>query len=86
MTRTLLTLAFALAFASAASGQGAPQQQQSMRDRGERLCGDDAVRFCKDVIRRGDFAVLACFQQNVKRLSQPCRDFLIDGGHVWPPK
>jgi len=85
MTRMLLTLAFALAFASAASAQAA-QQQQSMRDRGERLCGDDAIRLCKDVIRRGDFAVLACFQDNVRRLSQPCRDFLVDGGHIWPPK
>jgi hypothetical protein len=85
MTRMLLTTALALSFASSAIGQ-APQNQQGMRERGERLCGADASRLCRNVIRQGDFAVLACFQENVKQLSQPCHDFLVDAGQIWPAK
>jgi hypothetical protein len=83
MARTILTVAIAMFLASAASGQ-AQQQQQTMRDRGERLCGLDASRLCKNVIRQGDFAVLACFQKNAEHLSRPCHDFLVDAGQIWP--
>lgn len=85
MTRVLLTAVLAISFASPAISQ-APQQQQGMRERGERMCGRDASRVCKDVIAQGDFAVLACFQENAKRLSQPCHDFLVEAGQIWPAK
>ena len=56
--------------------------QEDVRARGERACKGDASRLCKDVLQDGDSAVLACFQQNQKRLSDPCRKFLVEQGQI----
>ena len=56
--------------------------QDDVRARGERACKGDASRLCKDVLQDGDGAVLACFQQNQKRLSDPCRKFLMEQGQI----
>jgi hypothetical protein len=56
--------------------------QQSDRERGDRACRPDAVKLCKSVLDQGDFAVLACFHQNAKRLTKPCRTFLAEMGQL----
>ena len=60
----------------------ASAQQQSDRQRGDRVCRNDATRLCRAVLEQGDFAILACFQQNARRLSRPCRDFLREMGQL----
>jgi hypothetical protein len=56
--------------------------QPDERERGQRLCRNDATRLCRKVLDQGDFAVLACFQQNQQRLSKRCRDFLREMGQL----
>jgi hypothetical protein len=76
MSRLTLIAAFVLLFAPAAAAQ------QSDRERGDRACRGDAVKLCKKVLDQGDFAILACFQANARRLSRPCRTFLVEMGQL----
>lgn len=76
MKRIALTVAVLFAFAPAALAQ------EGDRERGNRLCRNDAVKLCKKVLEQGDFAILACFQQNAPRLSRPCRIFLAEMGQL----
>ncbi|MGA7000453.1 MAG: hypothetical protein WBZ28_00770 [Pseudolabrys sp.] len=54
--------------------------QHSGSEQDEKACSRDAVRFCRKVIDQGDFAVLACLQQNRKKLSHACLKVLVDHG------
>lgn len=67
----LLALGPSLAFA-----------QDHVRIQGDRACGRDATRLCKRVLDQGDFAILACFQQNQTKLTASCRKFLRDQGQL----
>ena len=58
--------------------------QDDIRERGNRACKGDAPRLCKHAFQGGDMAVLACFQQNAKRLSASCRKFLTEVGQLPP--
>jgi hypothetical protein len=77
-----MSKAFLIAALLLASIPQAFAQQQSDRQRGDRVCRNDATRLCRTVLDQGDFAILACFQQNARRLSRPCRDFLREMGQL----
>lgn len=78
MLKAVLAAALMLSLATAASAQ----QQQGDRERGDRVCRSDATRLCRSVLGQGDFAILACFQENARRLSRPCRSFLQEMGQL----
>jgi hypothetical protein len=52
------------------------------REQGDRACGKDAQRLCRNVLNQGDTAVLQCFQSNKNKLSPPCAKFLRDVGQL----
>jgi hypothetical protein len=58
--------------ALAQQGGGTPEEQ--------RACAGNAQRYCRAVLGQGDFAVLACLQQNRARLSKACAKVLTDHG------
>ena len=41
-----------------------------------RACARDVSRFCRPVMDQGDFAVLACLQQNRPKISKTCNQVL----------
>jgi hypothetical protein len=55
---------------------------QSDRERGDKACRGDVQRLCKSVIEQGDLSVLACLQNNQKRLGGTCRKFLQEMGQL----
>jgi hypothetical protein len=56
--------------------------QDDVRERGDRACKSDVNRLCKAVLQQGDMGILACLQQNAKKLSRPCGSFLKDIGQL----
>ena len=58
------------------------QAQDDVRQRGDRACKGDVNRLCKAVLQQGDMGILACLQQNGKKLSRPCSSFLKDIGQL----
>lgn len=56
--------------------------QDDVRAKGDRACNRDATKLCRKVLDQGDFAILACFQQNQTKLSSPCRKFLEEQGQL----
>jgi hypothetical protein len=77
MLRKSLILAFVLASVPAVG-----LAQDDVRARGDRACGSDATRLCRKVIDQADSVVLACLQQNARRLGAPCRRFLQEQGQL----
>jgi len=75
MTRyVLLAAAMSLLASTAAMAQGGGTPQE------QRACSGNAQRYCRAVLAQGDFAVLACLQQNRARLSAACNKVLTDHG------
>jgi len=70
MTRLLCLLPFLL-IASTASAQTAHEHD---------ACARDVTRFCRAHINDGDQAVLACLQQNRRRISRACEKVLAEHG------
>lgn len=58
------------------------QAQDDVRQRGDRACKSDVNRLCKAVLQQGDMGILACLQQNAKKLSRPCGSFLREIGQL----
>ena len=58
---------------SAFAQHGGTEQEQ-------KACNRDVARFCKKVIDQGDFAVLACLQQNRTKLTAACKQVLVNHG------
>lgn len=56
---------------SAASAQKRP---------GHDACARDVARHCRAVMNDGDNAVLACLQQNRARISNACKQVMVDHG------
>jgi Cysteine rich repeat len=77
MLRKSLILAFLFASVPAVG-----LAQDDPRARGERACANDASRLCRKVIEQGDMAVLACLQENARRLGGTCRRFLQEQGQL----
>lgn len=79
-------IAFAAAVVSASAmllpGAASAQQQDPLRARGDKACKTDARKLCSNFFGQGDMVVLQCFQQNAKKLTKPCRTFLIEVGQL----
>ena len=60
--------------------QTAYAEQHGGTDQDEKACIRDVTRFCRKLMNQGDFAILACLQQNRARLRPACRKVLVDHG------
>lgn len=80
-TRCSILAAVAIAL-FAVIGSTPVSAQDDLRERGNRACKGDAPRLCKHAFQGGDMAVLACFQQNSRKLSNSCRSFLVSVGQL----
>ncbi len=72
-TIALSLTVFASSFASA---------QDDVRKRGDRACGGDSRKMCKQFFGQGDMMVLGCLQENKLKLSKNCHKFLADIGQL----
>jgi hypothetical protein len=81
MLRKSLILAFVLTSVPTVGLAQGPAQDD-VRARGDRACKSDATRLCRQVIDQSDGVVLACLQQNARRLGAPCRRFLQEQGQL----
>ena len=79
-SRTCLfaTLALSLTVIAASSASA----QDDVRKRGDKACGGDSRKMCKQFFGQGDMAVLSCLQENKTRLSGNCRKFLTEIGQL----
>jgi hypothetical protein len=59
---------------------GSAHAQQSGTEQERRACAGSVQRYCRTYIPQGDFAVLACLQQNRGKLTTACRKVLTDHG------
>jgi hypothetical protein len=57
-----------IAQAQTAPNRGTPEDQKA--------CSADARRHCRAVLEQGDMAVLACLQQQRRKLTRACRAVL----------
>ena len=80
-SRTCLfaTLALSLTVIAASSASA----QDDVRKRGDRACGGDSRKMCKQFLGQGDMAVLGCLQQNKVKLGGSCRKFLTEIGQLY---
>jgi hypothetical protein len=62
-----------MAQAQMAPNRGTPEDQKA--------CSGDARRHCRAVLEQGDMAVLACLQQQRRKLTRACRAVLRKHGH-----
>jgi hypothetical protein len=49
-------------------------------DQEQQACSRDVERFCRKLVDRGDFTVLACLKENRPKLSAACRYVLVSHG------
>lgn len=56
--------------------------QDDVRARGDRACKSDVTRLCRKVMDQSDGVVLACLQQNARKLGATCRRFLQEQGQL----
>lgn len=89
MSKILLSFALLLSFGSTVAmtqvrGQPPGGQVQGQPHSGteaeHRACARDVSRFCRAVMDQGDFAVLACLQQNRRKISKACNQVLANHG------
>jgi hypothetical protein len=80
--KTMLQKSLILAFLLASVPALSFAQGDDPRARGDRACKSDASRLCRKVIEQGDSAVLACLQENARRLGGSCRRFLQEQGQL----
>ena len=55
-------------------------QPHSGTEAEHRACARDVSRFCRAVMDQGDLAVLACLQQNRRKISKACNQVLANHG------
>jgi hypothetical protein len=70
---TLLSLSFSTAAIAQQQERGGTPEEQA-------ACSRDVQRYCRPVIDQGDFAVLACLQQNRPKISKACDQVLKNHG------
>ena len=70
----LLTVPLLISLCTVGAAQHAGGQDE------QAACTRDVSRYCRRVIDQGDFIVLACLQQNRKRLSAACNRVLVNHG------
>lgn len=54
--------------------------QHSGSDAEQKACSRDVTRFCRPLLDQGDFAILACLQQNRVKLTAACKQVLVNHG------
>jgi predicted secreted protein len=69
---TLLSLSVSTGAIAEPQRSGTPEEQAA--------CSRDVQRHCRPVIDQGDFAVLACLQQNRPKISKACDQVLKNHG------
>ena len=79
LLRTSLFTALALSLTLIA---GAGYAQDDLRKKGDKACGSDSRRMCKQFFGQGDMMVLGCLQENKAKLGGACRKFLTDIGQL----
>ena len=79
MRKFVLALAL-VSSATAAFAQQAIQPQRSGTPQEQAACNRDVQRHCRSIINQGDFAILACLQQNRARISTACNQVLKNHG------
>ena len=63
------------------TGRSTGTQVQRGMSKDEAACRPDVRRYCRDVPENaGDFAFLACLQQNRSRISKACNEVLVRHG------
>ena len=72
-------LALTLLSVSASSGAFA-QQQRSGTPEEQKACTRDVQKFCRPVIDRGDFTILACMKEHRSKISAACDQVLKSNG------
>jgi hypothetical protein len=73
-------LALALLSLTFSTGAIAQQQERGGTPEEQAACSRDVQRHCRPVIDQGDFAVLACLQQNRSKISKACDQVLKNHG------
>jgi hypothetical protein len=73
-------LALAVLSLSFSTGAIAQQQERSGTPEEQAACSRDVQRHCRPVIDQGDFAVLACLQQNRSKITKACDQVLKNHG------
>jgi hypothetical protein len=69
-----------VAISTVATSTAAVAQQRSGTSEEQAACSRDVTRHCRSVIDQGDFAVLACLQQNRPKISKACDQVLKNHG------
>ena len=82
MTFSRTSLFAALALSLTLIAASAASAQDDVRKRGDRACGSDSRKMCKQFFGQGDMMVLGCLQENKTRLSGNCRKFLTEIGQL----
>lgn len=80
MSKILLSFALLLSFGSTVAMAQVRGQPHSGTEAEHRACARDVSRFCRPVMNQGDFAVLACLQQNRPKISKACNQVLANHG------
>jgi hypothetical protein len=73
-------LAFILSSLSLSTGAIAQQGQHSGTEQEQKACARDVAKYCRPLMDQGDFAILACLQQNRPKLSAACNQVLVSHG------
>jgi Cysteine rich repeat len=73
-------LVAALLSLSVSSGAMAQQQQHGGTPEEQKACAHDVQKFCRAIMDQGDLTVLGCLQQNRSKLTQACKQGLVNHG------
>lgn len=73
---------FFLVFALLMVGSTAAMAEQAHggTDAEQKACARDVTRHCRKLMDQGDFAILACLQENRAKLSKACAQVLANHG------
>ncbi len=72
---------FALTLLASSVSTGAiAQQQRSGTPDEQKACSRDVSRFCRSLMDRGDFVILACLKENRPKLTKACNQVLANHG------
>ena len=83
MLATRIALLAIAIVASAATVATPVRAQDDIRKRGDVACKASSNQLCSRFFGQGDMAILACLQQNKRRLTGPCRKFLTEIGQLY---
>jgi hypothetical protein len=73
-------LLFALLMFGSTAAMAQAQGQHSGTDQEQKACARDVTRHCRKLMDQGDFAILACLQENRAKLTKACAQVLTNHG------